>query len=313
MKIKSRFTKIAIASGLVVATGASVLGITGFASAQMAARDNGVAISKAVNSAPQASQAIQVTETTVPAAGATAAAALPEEADRPSPLAGVAKTLGITEEALKAELTSGKSIADVAKAKNIDIATVIAAMKTEFKAHLDAEVASGEHTQAEADAKLAEFDARATKMVNTAGLPPRGEGHGPGGRGGMKGGPGAIGSEAVAKSLNLTAAELRTQLQSGKSLADIATAQKVDIAEVKKAVLADVKAHLATEVTSGEHTQAEADAKLAEITANIDNMVNKVRPAGEMRGEGHGPGGMKGGPMGTPPTNGTATNTSASA
>ena len=310
MKIKSRFTKIAIASGLVVATGASVLGITGFASAQMAERDNGVAVAQVANSATPAAQSIQATETTVSTAGETAAPQSPTKADRPSPLAGVAKTLGVTEEELKAELTAGKSIADVAKAKNIDIATVIAAMKTEFKTHLDAEVASGEHTQAEADAKLAEFDARATKMVNTVGLPPRGEGHGPRG---MKGGPGAIGSEAVAKSLNLTADELRTQLHSGKSLSDIATAQKVDIANVKKAVIADVKAHLATEVASGEHTQAEADAKLAEITANIDKMVTEVRPEGGMRGEGHGPRGMKGGPMGAPAPTGTATNTSASA
>ena len=295
MKIKSRFTKIAIASGLIVATGASVLGITGFASAQVAQRSNGVAVA-------------QATDTTVPAAGATAAAGLPSEADRPSPVAGVAKAFGITEEELKAELTSGKSIADVAKAKNIDIATVIAAIKTEFKAHLDADVASGKHTQAEADAKLAEFDTRITQIVNRVGLPAKGEGQGPGG---MKGGPGAIASESVAKSLNLTAAELQTQLKSGKSLADVATAQKVDIADVKKAVIADFKAHLDTEVASGEHTQAEADAQLVEFTANVDTMVNNVRPAGGMRGEGHGPGGMKGGPGA--PTTGTATNTSASA
>jgi hypothetical protein len=54
-----------------------------------------------------------------------------------------------------------------------------------FKAHLDEEVTSGEHTQAEADAKLAEFKTRVTTMVNTAGLPQRGE-HGPGGHGGTR-------------------------------------------------------------------------------------------------------------------------------
>ena len=36
MKNKNRFTKIAVASGLIVASGAAVLGITGFASAELA-------------------------------------------------------------------------------------------------------------------------------------------------------------------------------------------------------------------------------------------------------------------------------------
>jgi hypothetical protein len=91
MKIQSRFTKIAVASGLIVATGAAVLGITGFASAQVEQRRNVVAVA-------------QVTETTLPtnpAAGTTAVdpstgatptpPAMPSDVkgDRPSPLATV--------------------------------------------------------------------------------------------------------------------------------------------------------------------------------------------------------------------------------
>jgi hypothetical protein len=53
----------------------------------------------------------------------------------------------------------------------------------------------------------------------------------------------------------------------------------------------DFSAHLAEEVTSGEHTQAEADAKLAEFKTNLDTMVNRVGPTGGMKGEGRGPGG----------------------
>jgi hypothetical protein len=40
---------------------------------------------------------------------------------RPSPLADAAKALGMTEAELKTELQAGKSIADVAKAKNVDL------------------------------------------------------------------------------------------------------------------------------------------------------------------------------------------------
>ena len=312
MKIKSRFTKIAVASGLVVASGAAVLGITGFASAQVAQRSNVVAVA-------------QATETTLPtdtAAGTTPAApnssATPttpsvEKADRPSPLATASKVLGMTETELKTELEAGKSVADVAKAKNIDLATVKAALLAEAKAHIDAEVAAGKHTAAEGAAKLAEVTSRIDTMLTTAGLPARGP-HGEGGKGGHqgKGGPGKFMSASLATTLKLTQEELKTQLHSGKSLADVAKAQSVDIADVKAVLTSDFTAHLAEEVTSGEHTQAEADAKLAEFKTNLDTTVNRVGPAGGMKGEGRGPGGRHGhGPMGQGAP--AAQNTSASA
>jgi DNA-binding CsgD family transcriptional regulator len=258
MKINSRFTKVAVAAGLVVATGAGVLGLTGFASAQVA-RSNSAVVAKS---------------------------------DRPSPIAEAATALGMTEAELKTELQAGKSIADVAKAKNIDLDTVIAKLTAAFKAHLDEEVASGKHTQAEADAKLAEFSTRVTTMVNAPGLPMHGGkgGHGPGGKGGH--GPQKFATAQLATTLKLTEAELQTQLKSGKTIKQIADAQNVDIADVKTTLTAAFKAHLDEEVASGEHTQAEADAKLAEFKTRLDDMVNGVRPVGGKGG--HGPEGKGG-------------------
>jgi DNA-binding CsgD family transcriptional regulator len=258
MKINSRFTKVAVAAGLVVATGAGVLGLTGFASAQVA-RSNSAVVAKS---------------------------------DRPSPIAKAATALGMTEAELKTELQAGKSIADVAKAKNIDLDTVIAKLTAAFKAHLDEEVASGKHTQAEADAKLAEFSTRVTTMVNAPGLPMRGGkgGHGPGGKGGH--GPQKFATAQLATTLKLTEAELQTQLKSGKTIKQIADAQNVDIADVKTTLTAAFKAHLDEEVASGEHTQAEADAKLAEFKTRLDDVVNGVRPVGGKGG--HGPEGKGG-------------------
>jgi len=314
MKIKSRFTKIAVASGLVVATGASVLGITGFASAQVAQRSNVVAVA-------------QATDTTLPANSAAGTPAAPNadptvsssgiKGDRPSPLAAVSKVLGITETELKTELEAGKSVADVAKAKNIDLATVKTALVAEAKAHVDAEVAAGKHTAAEGATELAGITSRIDTILTTAGLPargPQGMGgkDGKGGPGETRGGPGRFMTDALAKVLKLTNAELKTQLHSGKSLADVAKTQNVAIAEVKTVLTSDFSAHLAEEVTSGEHTQAEADAKIAEFTTNLDTMVNRVGPTGGMRGEGRGPGGPGGhGPMGQGAP--SAQNTSASA
>jgi len=311
MKITSRFTKIAVASGLIVTTGAAVLGITGFASAQVAKRSNVVAVAQATETTLPTSPAAGTTPTAPSTSATPAAPTTPSvvKADRPSPLATVSKVLGITETELKTELGAGKSIADVAKAKNIDIATVKAALLVEAKAHIDAEVAAGKHTAAEGATKLAEMTSRIDTMLTTAGLPARGP-HGDGGHKG-KGGPGKIMSEAVAKVLKLTTTELKAQLHSGKSLADVAKAQSVDVADVKTVLISDITAHLAEEVTSGKHTRAEADAKLAEFKTNLDTMVNRVGPAGGMKGEGrgHGPRGGNG-PMGQGAP--SAQNTSAS-
>jgi hypothetical protein len=233
--------------------------------------------------------------------------------NRPSPLATASKALGVTEAELKTELEAGKSVSDVAKAKNIDLATVKAALLAEAKAHVDAAVAAGKHTAAEGVAKLAEVTSRIDTMLTTAGLPARGS-RGMGGMSGHKGkgGPGKFMSATLATTLKLTQEDLKTQLHSGKSLADVAKAQSVDIADVKTALTSDFSAHLAEEVTSGEHTQAEADAKLAEFKTNLDTMVNRVGRAGGMKGEGRGPGGRHGhSPMGQGAP--SAQNTSASA
>lgn len=305
MKTNSRFTKVAVATGLIVCSGAAVLGLTGYASAQQAGS--------------RAAQVASVTgdnsDSTDGGVNAQAAPFADDHADRPSPLSVAAKAIGISESDLLTELKAGKSVADVAKANNVDIADVKAALIADLKAHLDSEVASGEHTQAEADARLAAVTSEIDARLSTPGLPMGGrDGHGP------RGGRGAFMTDALAKVLKLSTSELRTQLQTGKSLADVAKAQNVDIDDVKTVLMSDFKQHLADEVKSGEHTQAEADQKLAEFTSKLDDMVNRVGPAGGPgmgggRGHGHGHGhgpdgdgdGPMGGPMGGAPAQGTST------
>lgn len=314
MKTNSRFTKVAVAAGLIVCSGAAVLGLTGFASAQQAGN--------------RAAQVASVTEDSTNAGdsvtngdvNAQSAPFADDRADRPSPLAAVAKAIGISEADLVAQLKDGKSVADVAKANNVDIADVKAALLADLKAHLDEEVAAGKITQAQADEHLAHMTAEIDSRLTTPGLPKGGpEGRGPG-----KHGPGRFMSDALAKVLNVTTDELRTQLMSGKSLADVAKAQNVDIADVKAVLISDFESHLADEVKSGEHTQAEADQKLADFKTKLDDMVNRVGPArgpgmggrhDHGQGRGHGLGGHGGdhdgdgpmdGPMGTPPAQDTS-------
>jgi hypothetical protein len=112
-------------------------------------------------------------------------------------LDAAAKALGMSVDDLRSALDGGKSLATVAKEKGIDVNKVIDALVAEFKAHLDQEVASGIHTRAEADQKLADARSRIEAFVNGT-APAGGPGFG-GGRHGH-GGPPPAGSAPAAGS-----------------------------------------------------------------------------------------------------------------
>ena len=61
---------------------------------------------------------------------------------------------------------------------------------------------------------------------------------------------------AAASYLGLTVDQLRTQLESGKSLAQVAQAQGKSVSGLKAALIADAKSHLAEAVADGRLTQA---------------------------------------------------------
>ncbi len=80
--------------------------------------------------------------------------------------------------------------------------------------------------------------------------------------------------EVAATAIGITPEELRTALQGGQSLAEVAEANGVAVQTVIDAFVADLKTHLDTRVASGAMTQAEADEKLADATERITAMVN---------------------------------------
>jgi lipoate-protein ligase A len=114
------------------------------------------------------------------------------------PSEAVLTLLGIDAEALRAEFEAGRTIADVAADNGVDVQAVIDLMVTEAEAHIAEHVTEGKLTQEEADARLAELEARITERVNS--VPTPGEGHGgrDGGRhGGRHGGAGHHGVEVT--------------------------------------------------------------------------------------------------------------------
>jgi hypothetical protein len=104
---------------------------------------------------------------------------------------------------------------------------------------------------------------------------------------------------SFAKALNMTEADLMTELQSGKTIAAIAQEKNVDLTQVKTSVLADLKTNLDQVVQAGRLTQAQAEQIYNQFSTNFDNLVNQTWPMY--------PHGWRGLPNGTAPTNPTPT------
>lgn len=112
------------------------------------------------------------------------------------------------------------------------------------------------------------------------------------GRGGPGMGRGGANLDVVASTLGLTADEVRTAIEGGQTIADLAAANGSSADNVIDALVAALKTHLDEEVAAGDHTQAEADQILADATTRITDFVNNTQAAGPMGGEGgRGPGG----------------------
>jgi hypothetical protein len=124
-------------------------------------------------------------------------------------LSVAATYLGLTESELRTKLRNGTTLAAVANAtagKSAD--GLIEALVATAQKHIAADVSSGRLTQAEADRILSNLKEHVAGRVNSTG-PGRGGPHG---------------LDAAATYLGLSESALRAQLQSGKTLGEIADA-----------------------------------------------------------------------------------------
>jgi hypothetical protein len=172
-------------------------------------------------------------------------------------LAVAAKALGISEADLRTALQGGKSIADVAKDQGVDLQTVIDALVADGTARLQALEAS--------------LPARVTEMVNRTGW---GD-HGPGGD---HRGHRLMGLQAAADAIGISAADLRTALADGSSVADVAKAHNVDVQKVIDALVADATKHIDEAVANGRIDAARATEMKANLVERITARVNGADP-----------------------------------
>ena len=198
-------------------------------------------------------------------------------------------------------------INDAAQRLNVTPDKLEDALTGAYEDRLDQAVKDGRLTQAQADRAKKRVDADGVPVPGLGGRGPGGPGGGPGplGRGfgggpgplgrGFRGGPGPgpgfggdilrQGIDTAATYLGVSAADLRTQLKDGKSLADVAKAQNKDVAGLKTALTDFAKAQLAKAVTDKRLTQAQADKMSTDLATRVSDLVDGKMPAFKGRGK----------------------------
>jgi hypothetical protein len=154
-------------------------------------------------------------------------------------------------------------VADVAKQLGVDPAKVDAALEQALENRVDPAVADGRITKAQG----AELKARiASGDVPLVGFGVRGH----------HGGPERHMADlsAAAKYLGITEAALRTSLQDGSTLAEIAAEKSKSVDGLKDALVAAAKTHLAEAVADGRLTEAQKARIQADLPDRIDDLVN---------------------------------------
>jgi hypothetical protein len=160
---------------------------------------------------------------------------------------------------------------DVAGRLHVTPQQLSAAFKGAAIDQLNAAVASGRLTQAEAN----ERKQRIEQGGPAPGRPP------------FFGGPGSFGVAheggqigAAASYLGLTAPQLFGQLQAGKSLAQIATAHGKSVSGLKAAITAQIKARLDQAVARNMMSSAQEQQILSSLSARLDELINGIHKPG---------------------------------
>lgn len=161
---------------------------------------------------------------------------------------------------------------DAAKSLGVEPSKLSAALKKALEDRVDAAVADGRLTQAQGNELKQRIESGDFPIFG----PPDG-GPGPGFGFGFR--HEAIhGLDAAAGYLGLTEAQLHRQLESGKTLAQLAKDQNKSVDGLEQALVADAKTHLDQAVKDGHLTQSQADAMLSELKQHVSDLVNGKLP-----------------------------------
>ena len=176
-------------------------------------------------------------------------------------------------------------ITDAAGQLNIDPAKLTSALEKAIDNQIDAAVKAGRLTPDQGSTLKKRVDSGQLPLVGGLGL--FGFGHGGFGHGFGPGGFGAhhfgaafgAASAALASYLGITPAQLRTELLSGKTLAQIAAAHNKTADGVVATLLGEAKKKLDAAVTSGKLPAAREQAFLGQLKTLLSAVVNGKMPS----------------------------------
>ena len=153
-------------------------------------------------------------------------------------------------------------VADAAKQLGVSADELDAALKQALENRVDAAVEAGRLTEAQA--------AELKERIEAGEVPLVGVGPGLGHRGGHHG---FVDFDAAAAYLGVTEAELRTSLEDGDTLAEIATANGKTAAGLVDALVAAAKVDLDEKVEAGRLTEAQRTSILADLESRMEDVV----------------------------------------
>ena len=157
---------------------------------------------------------------------------------------------------------------DAAKQLGVTPSALSSALKKALENRVDAAVAAGRLTKAQGAELKQRIESGDVPFFGGPGLGMHHHMFGMLGRG----------LDAAASYLGLSEAQLRTQLENGKTLADVAKAQDKSVDGLVDAIVADAKQHLDAAVKAGRITKSQEDTILSDIKARTTDFVNGKAP-----------------------------------
>jgi polyhydroxyalkanoate synthesis regulator phasin len=160
---------------------------------------------------------------------------------------------------------------DAAKELGVSPSELSAALKSALEKRIDAGVAAGRLTKEQGDDLKQRIESGDFPLFGVPGFGP--------GHGGFEHHEMFGGLDAAATYLGVSEDELRTELESGKSLADVARAKGKSVDGLVDTLVADAKKHLDEDVSEGDLTREQADELLSRLEEGVRTMVNGERPS----------------------------------
>jgi hypothetical protein len=178
----------------------------------------------------------------------------------------IASYLGVTTQQLRADLRTGKTLAQIATTQGKSISGLEQAIEAAVNSRLAQAVAAGKLASQREQMILSGLQARLDKLVNNT--------H-PGSlhqRGILRRGVATV----SAAYLGITPQALRSRLDAGRTLAQVATDQGKTVSGLEQAIEAATKTRLDKAVAAGRLTSQREQHVLARLPAQLNKLVNRT-------------------------------------